>query len=178
MSKHLNEETSKTEKVIHLLVTILCDRNCSYCCNKQYSLDDVPYVTEEELNKAEIICLTGGEPFEYSQPNEIAKYLKQRYKNIKNVYVYTNAVEFAQYLQQKNGKIENIDGVNVSIKNVTDSIAFDKHIVSNPDVLKLKSNLLYVFGCLRPEMTGNFILKYRVWQTDFIPADDSIFRKI
>ena len=59
MSK-LNEKNEFTKKVVHLLITSLCNRNCPYCCNKQYSLDDVPYITDEELKETEVLCLTGG----------------------------------------------------------------------------------------------------------------------
>ena len=62
MSK-LNCKTDTTKKIIHLLVTSLCNRNCKHCCNKQYNLNDVQHVTDEELREAEIICITGGEPF-------------------------------------------------------------------------------------------------------------------
>ena len=43
----LNDRTDKTKGIIHLMVTSLCDRNCPYCCNKQYDLNDIPYVTDE-----------------------------------------------------------------------------------------------------------------------------------
>ena len=50
----LNEENELTVKRIHLLVTDLCSRNCPNCCNKCYSLNDVPVVTDEELSKLKI----------------------------------------------------------------------------------------------------------------------------
>lgn len=31
---NLNSRTEKTKKVMHLMVTSLCDRDCKYCCNK------------------------------------------------------------------------------------------------------------------------------------------------
>lgn len=34
----LNPKTDATKKVIHLMVTPLCNRNCRYCCNKQYDI--------------------------------------------------------------------------------------------------------------------------------------------
>lgn len=182
MNKHLNEKNENTEKVIHLLVTTLCDRNCKYCCNKQYSFDEIPTVTDEELRNAEIICLTGGEPFKYSAPNEIAEKLKRDYKNIKAVYVYTNAVELGQYIVEKDsdGQFNYIDGVNVSIKCKADADAFLDYIVNVKAIKKMKSNLLYVFDNLLPKGTdvGNFVWKDRTWQPDFKPASDSIFRRI
>ena len=115
---------------IHLLITPLCDRDCKYCCNKQYDLNSVPYATKEELENAELVCLTGGEPFKYSNPNEIANYLKSKY-HVKKVVVYSNAFEFNQYVVNYNQYVVNynslnyIDGVTISIKTEKDRKAFE-----------------------------------------------------
>lgn len=182
MNPHLNEKTEATEKVIHLLVTSLCDRNCKYCCNKQYSLDEISTVTDEELRKAEVICLTGGEPFKYSNPCAIAAKLKRQYKNIRAVYVYTNAAELALYIMQhEDNKLACLDGLNVSLKCKADTDAFEKWIVDNRYVKDLPSNLLYVFDeadFSKVRYHGNFTYKERSWQPDFKPASDSIFRRI
>lgn len=173
----LNERNEKTEKIIHLLVTKFCNRNCKYCCNKQYDLDNIPTVTDDELKHAEILCLTGGEPFLFCNPCAIADYYKVRYPNIKSVYVYTNALEFAEYLDTHNDKLPYIDGVNVSIKTPHDAFAFKNAILNSNAVKKLSSNRLYIFDDLYQEDTGNFDVFARTWQPDFVPADDSIFRK-
>ena len=78
----LNERNANTQKIVHIMVTTFCNRNCKFCCNKQYDLNDIPYATEEELRSAEIVCLTGGEPFQFSNPCEIANQLKRKYPNI------------------------------------------------------------------------------------------------
>ena len=88
--------------VLHLLTTNLCLRNCPHCCNKQYDLNEVPYVSEKELKLVEDVCLTGGEPILFSNVSAIATYLKQKYPNIKKVYVYANAKEFVQASKKKN----------------------------------------------------------------------------
>lgn len=173
----LNEKNERTEKVIHLLVTTLCARNCKYCWNKQYELNDIPYVTEEELNKAEIICITGGDPFTFSNPPLMAKFLKLRHPNIKKIYVYTNATELALYLDYK-GDLDDIDGVNVSIKSVADLQCFVDDVITNKKIKRLKDNRLYVFNDFVISERGNFELIRREWQKDFVPANDSIFRKI
>lgn len=178
----LNERNDKTKKVIHLLTTTLCNRSCPYCCNKQYDLNSIPYATDEELREAEIICITGGEPVLYSNPSLIAKALKTRYKNIKNVYVYANALELYEYFMTSNfySKVDCIDGFTVSIKNKSDENAFES-MKDTLDDLKFvtKSNILYLFeGCSMPKYLGNFKVIRREWQEDFKPADDSIFRKI
>lgn len=163
--------------VVHILVTSLCNRNCKYCCNKQYDLNDIPYVTDEELKSTDTICLTGGEPFMYSNPNNIAKKYKLKYHNIKNVFVYTNAKELDTYLAI-GGSLEYIDGVSCSIKNEGDRYVFENNIVNNKKIKKLRSNRLYVFDALYPmPSAGNFKVIDREWQEDLKPADDSIFRK-
>ena len=75
----LNKKTELTEKTIHLMVTSLCERDCRFCCNKQYSISDIPFVTDGELKNAEVLCLTGGEPFTFTNPCEIARYYKENY---------------------------------------------------------------------------------------------------
>lgn len=176
----LNERNNKTKKVIHLLTTTLCNRNCPYCCNKQYDLNSIPYVTDEELREAEIICITGGEPVLYSNPPIIADYLKHNYSNIKSVYVYANARELETYIN-RNDEMTNwfIDGYTVSIKDIGDVYSFER--IAEMECLKyMESNVLYIFkGDYRdPKVFSNFKVIRREWQEDFKPADDSIFRKI
>lgn len=171
----LNERTESTKKVIHIMVTSLCERNCKYCCNKSYDLNDIPYVTDEELREAEIICITGGEPFQFTSPCDIAAYYKEKYPNIKSVYVYTNALELALYLRN-GGKIHHIDGLNVSIKCAMDVDYFEE-IKNKKKIKQLPSNILYVFNNLYHNDVHGFKVVNREWQSDFEPANDSIFRK-
>lgn len=173
----LNKRNANTQKIVHIMVTTFCNRNCKFCCNKQYDLNDIPYATEEELRSAEIVCLTGGEPFQFSNPCEIANQLKRKYPNIKKVYVYTNALELANYLLEGK-KIYSIDGVNVSIKVPYDAVMFDKFIATNSTITSLSSNLLYVFDRLYDRTPIGFTTFQREWQEDFTPAPDSIFRKL
>ena len=175
----LNPKNENTEKIIHLLVTTLCNRQCKNCCNHLYAFGDIDYVTDEELRRCHTICLTGGEPFLYSAPDKIAMYYKKRYPNIKKVFVYTNALELAAYLDN-NGTLNYIDGVTVSIKNSFDQIAFNRNICSNPQILKLPNNLCYWFEDFKPCNKGNFTIQHREWQplTEWKPASDSIFRRI
>lgn len=173
----LNELNERTKKIVHIMITTICNRKCKYCCNNQYDLNDIPYATDEELRNAETVCLTGGEPFQFANPCEIANQLKRKYPNIKNVYVYTNALELANYLLEGK-KIYSIDGVNVSIKVPYDATMFEKIIATNPTITSLSSNLLYVFDNLYNKNPIGFTVFQREWQEDFKPADDSIFRKL
>lgn len=172
----LNDVTEKTKGIIHLMITSLCARNCRYCCNKFYDLDDIPHVTSDELQGAHTLCLTGGEPFMFCNPSAYARFFKQRYQNIEKVFVYTNAFELWSYLVNE-GQLHGIDGVNVSIKSFEDDVAFE-YIKNHPDVAQMNHNRLYVFGDKVPEDAGNFEVFKREWQTEFVPADDSIFRLV
>lgn len=177
----LNDKNEKTEKVIHLLITEKCDRDCKFCCNKQYNMDEIPYASVDELSAAESIFLTGGEPFAHSYPGIIAFEMKSLY-DVKNVYVYSNALELAVY-RERGDSLAYIDGITISIKNIKDKIAFDACIVSDEQVMSLPSNRLYVFDGLYPKNIEkvrnlhNFEVFDREWKEEFVPADDSIFRK-
>ena len=140
----------------HIMVTSLCDRDCQYCCNKQYDLNSIPYITKEELDQMKHVYITGGEPFAYSNPCEIAMNLKLNHKNIESVIVYTNALELAYYKH-----------------------SFEKCISKDPQILRLSSNRLYVFpGFEDIECPPQFTKIKREWQKNFVPAPNCIFRKL
>lgn len=184
---NLNPRTEKTKKVMHLMVTSLCDRDCKYCCNKQYYLNSIPYATDEELREVETLCLTGGEPFAYTKPNAIAYHYKHKYSNIMRVIVYTNAYELWSSLIINRAPLGNIDGLNISIKNLGDYLVLDD-IIRDKEVCSLPLNRIYVFGDRLYEKTNSLLTEYdklgrfrvirREWQEDFKPADDSIFRRV
>lgn len=178
MKAILNETNEQNEKVIHLMITDLCDRRCPLCCNNQYELTDIPIVTDEEFQKAERIYLTGGEPFAYGKPNMVAKELKEEYPNISRIVVYTNALELAIYLL-KGGAVDFIDGVTVSLKDKRDREAFDRVIANHPEICKLRYNRLYVFKEVDyPICPRGFEKRDREWQKVFVAAPNSIFRRI
>lgn len=169
--------------VMHLLITDKCDRGCKYCCNKQYDLNSIPIASEEEFESVDTVCLTGGEPFKYAEPCAIAMWLKSKYPNIKNVYVYTNADPLFEWLEKNNPNrfgyigFSSLDGLSVSIKTVDDLCAF-RLLALHPLIKLLKSNYLYVMNGLYPAYVGNFKLIRREWQENFKPADNCIFRRM
>ncbi len=174
----LNEKNELTEKVIHLMITDKCDRNCPDCCNKQYSISDIPTITNEELTKAKRIYLTGGEPFAYGKPEEVAGTIKFCFPNIERIVVYTNAVELYHYIKN-GGTFNHIDGLTISIKNNADLLVFKHHLEQNQEILKLPYNRLYVFGVFKDlDCPESFHKVEREWQKDFVAAPNSIFRKI
>ena len=167
------------KKDLHLLVTTICDRDCKYCCNKQYDLNDVPYVTEEELNHVENVYITGGEPFKYSDPENIACYLKGKYSNIRKVVVYTNAYELANYLESGRTLFW-IDGVTVSVKSHDDQLAFNR-VIERYQMLNAPtmSNRLYISKPFTAtDRLNSWDIMEREWQPEFKPAPNCIFRRI
>lgn len=167
-------------KALHLMVTSLCGRNCKFCCNKQYDLNDIPYVTDKELDEVERVYLTGGEPFMFTIPNEIARKLKIDHPNIKRVVVYTNAFELeSELLVRGIHTLSKIDGLSISIKNDIDRMSFKYYLSKHPAVLSLPYNRLYVFpGVEDIECPPQFEKINREWQEHFVPAENSIFRRI
>lgn len=167
-------------EIIHLLVTTLCDRNCKHCCNKQMDMNSIPQVTNEELDKAKMVLLTGGEPIIYANVDEIANKLKIEHPNIEKVIVYANAKEFLYAVEYKDIYFSRIDGVSLSIKNRSDLESFEHLQLTHYYYLpkNLKSNRLYVFDGLMPKNTEGFEVFEREWQSKFEPCPDSIFRRI
>lgn len=177
----LNDYTESTKGIIHLLTTSLCDRDCKYCCNKQYDLNDIPYVTENELKDCHTIYITGGEPFLFSQPDNIALYLRKKYPNIKNVGVYGNAKALSEYLFS-GGDLNFITHLSISIKNIQDYKSL-LDIIACPEVRRKprQNNRLYIMynsQRLPRKAMEVFTVISRGWQEEFIPASDSIFRKV
>ena len=177
----LNEKNDKTKKIIHLFITDICGRHCKYCCNKQYDVNSIEVVTKEELQEAEIIFLTGGEPFYVAEPDpcELAQQIKNKYPNIKKVYAYTNAYELFIYLLPLARKFYGIDGLTISIKNNYDKQSFPA-LINIPRIQALAGNIrLYTFDGFDDIECPDWIDKrHRDWQIDFVPANDSIFRRL
>ena len=173
----LNDWNENTKDNVHIVITPLCARKCKFCCNKFYDWSEIATVSDEELRACTNIYLTGGEPFLYSNPNNVARYFKGKYKNIKKVVVYTNAIELANYLKS-GGKLDAINSLDVSIKTALDIFAFDEVISEHEEVKHMIDNRCYYFDKLRPGTKGNFEVIEREWQPEFQPATDSIFRKL
>ena len=179
----LNEKTEETSKKIHLMVTNLCSRHCPNCCNKCYSLDDIPLVTEDELKDCETLFLTGGEPFEFCNVDALAKYYKEHYPNIENVIVYGNVKEFADYLFLANGTLNYVDGVSLSIKDKEDLDIWNRSVRDliqySGKCTNLIHNRLYCFIDGEIIEADRFPAIQRKWVNykEWKPADDSIFRR-
>lgn len=185
--KKILQDGKKYMNTLHLVVTSLCDRQCRWCCNKQYDIKNLEYATDEDFRWAEMLCLTGGEPFEYANPCNLAKYYKLRYRNIKYVIAYSNAFELSEYLYN-GGKTYAIDGINVSVKD-DDDLAYLRSVVTN--IYYLPMNRIYDFtGRAKDELASimwddgfklsckhPFEIINRQWQENFVPAPNCRFRR-
>lgn len=163
---------------LHLVVTTLCDRNCAWCCNRQYDIKNLEYVTEADLRWADMLCLTGGEPFEYTNPCNLAHYYKNKYPNIESVAVYTNAFELYKYLITYGyDSFDAIDGLNISIKDGRDAGFFNSDIFLNVAINRLPMNRVYNFTDIELKKNDNFEYIQREWQQHFVPAPNCRFKR-
>lgn len=183
---------------IHLVITPLCNRSCEYCCNKQYDIQNLPVVTDEELKNADMLCLTGGEPFAYSNPCGIANYYHNLYPKLK-IIVYTNAYELLQYLESVHNMMNfarhGIAGLNICVKGYQDIEAInfmERYFTFKPYefVGELPLNRIIIMDNLWkeadlmtkiddiPSYNPNIKIIRRKWQEHFVPAPDSLFRRL
>jgi hypothetical protein len=190
MNKEINNNRviSSNKEVIHLFITNDCDHKCPLCCNKQYNINkDIPVVSIEELQKANTICITGGEPFlKYSACRFLPQSIKRQYPNIQNIYIYTSGHALANYLLGGFGDLLYIDGLNISPKNDTDirclNTILNQYYIP---FTTLKSNRIYVYPehkeaiekVLNKYHIFNTEIIYREWQEEFKPNGD-IFRRL
>ena len=116
----------------------------------------------------------------FTNPNEYAKKIKTMYPHIQKVWVYSNAIELRDYLRKyPNAKLDYLDGISCSIKVPADIAAFNE-LLNDERITNLHDNLCYVFENLVDTNNhfGNFRMIDRKWQVEFIPADNSIFRRL
>ena len=174
------------KKMIHLFMINDCTHKCPLCCNNQYSIEGIPVVTVDELKYAEMILLTGGEPFLYSGIDEFAGRLKRQYPNIKHIYVYTSGSALYDYFVENGGTLDNIDGINISPKTKEDAktvirLFDDVNFVKKSKLLDsnrvyLFPNVMFLMEILNFEELG-YELFFREWQKDFV-AKSGIFRRL
>lgn len=143
------------EQVLHLFITNRCRHNCPLCCNKLYKIDEIPVITVELLKSVQTVCLTGGEPFSIDSNVLVPfiKNLRDQYKNIKNLYIYTSGKELYSILKYRElMDSEYINGINIAPKDWEDWLQFasliSKHFELFSNIFypyKKASNRLYVF---------------------------------
>ena len=181
----------QTDKpVLHLMVNNTCSNDCPLCCNKQYNVDEIPVVTVEELKNVDTICLTGGQPM-YSIKTciRLCNEIEHSYKNIKQIFIYVNGAEFL-YSHNEPEDLECLVacspvkyGLTMSPKCENDWNGLE--LLSKEQYLYLfKSNRIYCFSNKEieraKEVFSNKSVEFvkRVWQKDFVPAPNTIFRRL
>lgn len=174
------------KEVLHLMVNNTCNNNCPLCCNKQYDVDEISVVTVKELQEVETICITGGEPFISYDIYDFLKGLFKQYKNIKECFIYTSGGELDEEAFQLvtiqelfNVKI----GLSIGPKSKFDRIVLRQRNVIPRIINKLYTNRLYCFNNSDRSLIDiysnlNIEIIDRKWQEKFVPAPNTIFRRL
>ncbi len=77
------------KRSVRLLLWADCERSCEGCCNKHFDLGALPVATGSEIENADEILLTGGEPMLYpAAVLNIIRGLKEKAPNAK-IILYT-----------------------------------------------------------------------------------------
>lgn len=140
------------EQIYHLLIKKECNHKCPLCCNRLYDLDKLPTITVEQLQTADVVCLTGGEPFMISPPDlvQLCRNLRAQFPNVQKLYIYTSGFALLKWpIIQWFILLYYIDGLSISPKSqhewdaLREMILTDSwyHAISNPRF----SNRIYVF---------------------------------
>lgn len=177
------------EKIIHLYTINECGKKCRMCCNKLYDIDALPVVTVAELKSANTVCLTGGDPFLYSELYKFIDRLRGQYPNIKNLYAYTSGHALYNYLNLNWFEIGKLDGVSIAPKDVSDWVSL-KNILKNEMLNKIlssmKSNRLMIFDSQKAKFEkflkyidlSMFTILGRTWDKEFNTPENEIFRRL
>lgn len=179
--------------VLHLMVNNTCTNNCPLCCNKQYNVDDIPVVTVEELRSIDTICFTGGQPMlNIASFSRLCDCIERNYPNIKNGYVYINGAELLSsynvIVSNKKKLFENFP-CNTRVKyglTMSPKCENDWFVIRDfrPNMKNWRSNRIYCFSdddVARAEEIfpdGEVEIVRREWQTNFVPAPNTIFRRL
>lgn len=185
MNKFESENANRS--TIHLFVTNKCDHQCKYCCNKEYDINDIPFVSANELRNARHIYITGGEPFLVEGISSFAFNIRNQYPNISKICIYTSGFELLEWMD-KGHRLRGFDGVNFSPKNKRDVEAIKLLLTSYryAQITTMSTNRLYVYPEVNvSELVENIIKPYynnfeiieREWQQDFKP-NGGIFRRL
>lgn len=174
--------------VLHLMVNKDCTNDCPLCCNKQYDIGKIPIVTVEELKQTETICITGGEPFLSPNLMSFLECLLKSYTNIKKYIIYTtggllNTIYLRHLLEiQREYSVE--IGLSIGPKSLGDrtNLKFSSEVIKH-SLSELSTNRLYCFTEADKKVSeyykdSNIDIIDRKWQKDFVPAPNTIFRRL
>lgn len=179
--------------VLHLMVNNTCTNDCPLCCNKQYNVDDIPVVTVEELRSVDTICFTGGQPMlNLESFARFCSCIEFDYPNIKTGYVYMNGAELISIYNLEVSRTRKIFenfpcntkvsyGLTMSPKRHSDWNLIRKY---KQYMKAWKSNRIYCFSDMDVANAeaifqhGEVEIVRREWQKNFVPAPNTIFRRL
>ena len=79
-------------KKLRMLITTVCNRSCSGCCNKQWDLEALPRT--KYFGGYDEVIITGGEPMLYPElVQEVAGEIRRQNQHTK-IFLYTALVRF------------------------------------------------------------------------------------
>ena len=108
---------------LHLFVTEKCTGQCPLCCNRMHPAKDIPFVTRADIESADLVCITGGEPFMFRAVIGLAASLKEEFG--KKVVGYTSGGALFDRILGSDGTVVNqlllgFDGFTVAPKRRSD----------------------------------------------------------
>lgn len=181
------------KRVLHLMVNNTCTNDCPLCCNKQYDVEDIPVVTVKELRDIDTICFTGGQPLlDLENFSTLCTCLERNFNNIKNGYVYMNGAELFSFLNPDLSRTKKLFerfpwnsrvnyGLTMSPKCRRDWNAIREF---KPYLEAWKSNRIYCFSDRDVANAegifhlGEIEIVRREWQSNFVPAPNTFFRRL
>jgi organic radical activating enzyme len=151
-------------KILRLLITKTCHRDCDGCCNKDWDLDKLPIVEHFDYDQ---ILITGGEPLlNYKRTIGLIETIKV-VSNAK-IYVYTNLIIQNKTFKPLYKVLQYVDGVTITLHDRKDSDNFELllfMIENNPflkSVFDNKSLRLNVFKGIN--YTNKFPNTLKMWK--------------
>ncbi len=157
--------TTETNR-LWLLLWEQCNRNCTYCCNKQNDLSKLRTATS--LWSYDSIILTGGEPLVRGiKILGIIDDVRRHMRKDARLYMYTAAVENIDLLCMA---LDKLDGMTITLHTQEDAIAFRRLLdVAGPRLFEGKKMRLKVFrGIYHP---GDIPDQFTVYN-DIVPLPD------
>lgn len=178
--------------VLHLMVNNTCTNNCLLCCNKQYDIENLAVVTVKELQSIDTICFTGGAPMLNLQSLALfSTGLERTYPNINRIYIYMNGAELSSVYNQNEVSLKIFKNFPLN-SHIHFGLTMSPKCEKDWEIIRLishsleyyTSNRLYCFSdtdvAKAKEIfpNGNVEIIKREWQVHFIPAPNTIFRRL
>ena len=126
---------------LHLFVTEKCTGQCPLCCNRMHPAKDITFVTRADIESADLVCITGGEPFLFRSVINLAVSLKKEFG--KKVVGYTSGGALFDRILDSDGAIVislllGFDGFTVAPKRRSD----EAPIASTIENMKFVTDML------------------------------------